>query len=583
MAFDGITVAALVAELNGTIRDGYISRIIQPERDSLLITVKTRSTSYLLHLSANASLPFAMLTEEKKTAPMTAPNFCMLLRKHLQGGQILSIEQPSLERVLRFTVRHHNEMGDEVTNTLVIELMGKHSNIILTNEEGTILDSIKRIPSSVSSVREVLPGRQYFIPNTEGKKDPLTTGKEDVKKILKSSKECADRAVLTSFTGISPVVASETVFEAGAEPRTPASELDDDTLDRIATSFEEIIDRVRTGNFDCLIYYKDQKPVEYSSVPLTIWQSSSATSVSFASVSEMLTSYFGQKEKYVRMHQKSQDLRQMISTLVSRTKKKQVIQQKQKKDTEGKDKYKLWGELITSYAYQIPQGDDHCECLNYYTGENVTIPLDPNKTPVENAQHYFAKYSKLKRTEEALAPLIIETDSLLDALLVLQINLEHAESEEELEDARKELETLGVARTRTDDKKEKIRKTHSEPYEYRSSSGLRILVGKNNIQNEELSFKTASSSDWWFHAKNMPGSHVVVLSDGREPDDRAFEEAASLAAYYSSGSNAPKVDVYYTQQKNLRKVPGAAPGFVTFQTYYSMMASTDISSVERVK
>lgn len=578
MAFDGITIANIVKELNDTIVGGKISKIAQPENDELILTVKNQKKQFRLFLSASASLPLIYLTETNKPSPMTAPNFCMLLRKHIGNGRILSIQQPGLERVIRFTVEHLNEMGDLCRKHLIVEIMGKHSNIIFCNEEDQIIDSIKHVSAHMSSVREVLPGRQYFIPTTQEKMNPLTLTEDQMITGIFGKPMSIGKALYTSITGISPLMAEEACFRAGIDGGLPTDGLSDLEKLHLAHTFLSMIEDLKQGDFHPMIVYDGRIPVEFSALALTQYQDLELKS--FDSISQVLETYYAEKNIVTKMRQKSVDLRKIVQTSLERNVKKYQLQQKQMKDTEKKEKYRIWGELINTYGYELEPGAKSMEALNYYTDEMVTIPLDPTLSPQENAKKYFDKYGKLKRTADALEELLEETHSEILHLESIAASLDIALSEDDLVQIKEELMDYGYIRRKyTGGKKVKIT---SRPFHYLSSDGYHIYVGKNNFQNEELSFKMASGNDWWFHAKGQPGSHVIVKTNGEELPDRTFEEAGRLAAYYSKGRQAPKVEIDYTQKKNLRKPNGAKPGFVVYYTNYSLLIEPDITGLQQV-
>ena len=597
MAFDGITTANLISELRQKIVGGGISRIIQPEKDELLLTIKNRKESFLLLLSANASLPLIYLTDVKKEAPMTAPNFCMLLRKHIQGGQVTAVTQPSLERVIMLEILHRDELGDLRTKKLIIELMGKYSNIIFTDEKNQIIDSIKRIPSSISSVREVLPGREYFIPETQGKSDPLSADEASFSAKMSAAGGDLVRSLYQGFTGISPSAAEEFVYEAECLYKKDASaEPDSIPFDPRSTwgcltksgrrALESVffghMERIRREEFEPNIIFMGEDPKEFGSFPYHMYAHDPYSHTDYESVSEMIRAYYGAKERSTRIRQKSADLRHVVTTALDRTNKKFAIQEKQLMSTDKRDRYRIFGEMLNTYGYSAREGAKEFTCTNYYTGEPITIPLDPTLTSSENAQRYFARYQKLKRTEEALREQIEETKSDREQLKECLTAIDLAEDEIDLADIRRELSDFGFIQKKGPVKKGARREAKSAPYAYLSSDGFTMYVGKNNYQNEELTFKIADGSDWWFHAKGAPGSHVIVKCAGRDLPDRAYEEAGALAAYYSSRRQAPKVEIDYTLRRNLRKKNGGKPGFVIYHTNYSLMAVPDISHLKRI-
>ena len=578
MAFDGITIANIVKELNDTILNGRIAKIAQPENDELLLTIKPAKGQVRLVISASASLPLIYLSRDNKPSPMTAPNFCMLLRKHIANGRIVGISQPSLERIIRFEIEHLDELGDLCRKSLIVEIMGKHSNIIFCNEKGMIIDSIKHVSAQMSSVREVLPGREYFIPDTMKKENPLDIPEENFTQELLSKPMPVSKAIYNSFTGISPVVAEEICHLAGIDSSIPASEMSADLLSHLYRQFTYFMEQVTESKFSPAIYYEGNEPKEFSSLPLTHFSNYQVKS--FDSISEVIRTYYSSRDLITRIRQKSSDLRRVVQTALERNRKKYDLQLKQLRDTKNRDKYKVYGELIHTYGYNLEDGAKELEALNYYTNEMIKIPLDPQKTPQENAKKYFDRYNKQKRTFEALSELIKETKDEIDYLESVSKSLDIARSEDDLIQIKEELIESGFIRRKQSSKKVKIT---SKPFHYISSDGFHMYVGKNNLQNEELTFHFANGGDWWFHAKKAPGSHVIVKTNGEELPDRTFEEAARLAAHYSKNSGAEKVEVDYVEKKQVKKPNGSKPGFVVYYTNYSMMIDSDISGIQEVQ
>ena len=579
MALDGIVISNLVYELNNTILNARINKIAQPEADELLLTCKGGNGSYKLAISASASLPFVYLTENNKTSPLQAPTFCMVLRKHIANGRIVKIYQPCLERIINFEIEHLNEMGDLCRKVLIIELMGKHSNIIFCNDEGTIIDSIKRVPSSVSSIREVLPGKEYVIPATQDDKyDPLSVDRDTFIDLIRAKPLSISKAIYTSFVGISPLIANEISYRTGVDGDASVASLNDDELLHLANNFCWFMDSIKEGKFSPVIIRKGQEPKEFSAFPLTMY--SDLESSFYESISSVLEKYYSEKNIYTRIRQKSVDLRKIVSTILERDQKKYSLQQKQLKDSEKKEKYKVYGELINAYGYGLPEGSKELVAPNYYDDNKmIKIPLDPTLSPGENAQKYFDKYGKLKRTTEALTTLIEETKAEIYHLESIQNSLDIALSSEDLVQIKEELMEYGFIKKHRSGKKEKVK---SKPFHYISSDGYHIYVGKNNYQNDELTFKVATGNDWWFHAKGMPGSHVIVKANNTELPDRVFEEAAMLAGYYSKGKNNDKIEIDYLQKKNVKKPNKSAPGFVVYYTNYSLTIKPDISGLTLV-
>ena len=445
MAFDGITIAAMVQELHKNLDNGRFNKIAQPESDALMITGKGANGQCRLFVSASPSLPLIYFTGKNKPSPLTAPNFCMLLRKHLGSARIGNISQPGLERVVEFELEHLNELGDPCKKYLIVELMGKYSNIIFCDENHMILDSIKHVSSHMSSVREVLPGRDYFLPQTQEKYDPFMITEEEFKAVV-CKKPCnISRAVYTTLTGISPLIAEEICYRASVDGSDAAQSLDENAATHLYHTFRRLIEQIQEGDFTPNIIYRDEEPVEYAVVPLTKY-GPEYHSETFASVSEMLETYYASKEILTRIRQKSSDLRRIVQTALERNRKKLSLQQKQMKDTAKKDKYKVYGELINTYGYGLEEGCKSFKALNYYTNEEITIPLDPALTPGENSKKYFEKYGKLKRTEEALTEQIADTESEIEHLESISNALDIARAENDLSQIKEELTEYGYIR-----------------------------------------------------------------------------------------------------------------------------------------
>lgn len=577
MAFDGTVIANLVYELNQNILNSRISKIAQPEKDELLFTLKGQNGQQRLAMSASASLPFLYLTKQNKPSPMTAPNFCMLLRKHIANGKIVKIHQPGLERIIHFEIEHFDDLGDLCRKTLTIELMGKHSNIIFCTEDGAIIDSIKHISAQVSSIREVLPGRTYFIPETTHKENPLQTSESFFLDTVLRRPESICKAIYNSYTGISPLIASEICFRSGIDADLSTSALNADEKLHLYHNFDWFLTDLKEAAFTPNILYRKKEPIEFSSFLLTEY--SDCEQATFASISEALETYYAARNIYTRIRQKSSDLRRIVHTALERNRKKYALQQKQLKDTDKREKYRIYGELLNTYGYQAQEGAKKIEALNYYTNEMITIPLDEQLSPLENAQKYFERYNKLKRTHEALTTLIEETKNEIEHLESIATALDIALLEDDLVQIKEELMEFGYIRKKRGDKKAKIK---SRPLHFVSSDGFHMYVGKNNYQNDELTFKFATGNDWWFHAKGMPGSHVIVKTESGELPDRTFEEAGKLAGFYSKGRENEKVEIDYLQKKNVKKPNKSAPGFVVYYTNYSLTIHPDISEIEQL-
>ena len=573
MALDGITVACLVHEWREKLVGGRITKIAQPEPDALLLTIKNYDT-YRLHLSASASLPLACLIPDNRPSPLTAPAFCMLLRKHLSSARILSIDQPDLERVIRIRIEHLDEMGDTRVKNLIIELMGKHSNIIFCDDSDTIIDSIKRVSQMVSSVREVLPGRSYFIPKTAEKLSLLSDPAEAITAGIRACAGDLRRAIYTTVTGVSPVIANELLHRASLDTKNDTAECSDADFASLGAEFTKLRDLIADGDFSPMCVLEDSVPAEFAALPLTVYTDyNRCEAKDFASMSELLLYYYETKEAATRIRQKSSELRRTVQTAVERVAKKLDLQEKQFADTEKKDRFRIYGELLTTYGYSAVSGSKSFTCTNYYDDQEITIPLDETLSVMDNAKRYYERYSKLKRTGEALSAHIAESREELAHLESVRDSLEYAKDEADLADIRRELTDYGYLKFHRDGSSKKApKKPASRPNHYRTAEGYDIYVGKNNYQNEELTHHLAAGNDWWFHAKGVPGSHVVLRCGDAEVPDAVFELAGSLAAFYSKRREQAKVEVDYLRKKNVKKPAGGKPGFVVYYTNYSLVA-----------
>ena len=545
MAYDAFVVSATVSELNRKVSNGTVLKVAQPERDELLITFKVNREPVRVCMSANASVPMVCIREDNALSIQDAPAFCMCLRKHVGGGRVLSVTQaPGYERIVIFTIEHLDEMGDRGIRYLICEIMGKHSNIILTKEDHTIIDSIKHVPASVSSLREILPGRKYFIPET-------------------------------SHHGYGKVMDEEIAFREGIDTRIPFSELTEVQKQKLSCAENELLTEVREERFVPNIVYDGNHPVEFSAFRLQSLMGEAYRRVEYDSMSEVIRTFYEKKNTDTRIRAKSEDIRQILRTLTERTAKKLDLQERQLEDTNKRDKYRIYGELINTYGYSLSGGEKELVCENYYDNGNlIKIPLSEHKTAAQNSRAYFEKYQKLKRTEEALSVQIEENRSILYHLESIRNSLYLCENEADLREIRTELSEAGYIKRQSGQKRVRKEERRSEPLHFVSSDGFDIFVGRNNGQNEELTFRISDKEDWWFHAKKVPGSHVIVRTGKRDLPDRTCLEAAALAAYYSKTGreeNASLIEVDYVKRKELKKVPGAPLGFVIYHTNYSIL------------
>jgi predicted ribosome quality control (RQC) complex YloA/Tae2 family protein len=590
MAYDGIVISSVISEIKESCEGGRVLKVQQPSQDIITLTIKGYKGQTKLYLSASAGLPIVYIASSLPQAPMQAPAFCMLLRKHLGNGKLIDIKQPGFDRVFDFIFEHMNEMGDLCERHLFVEIMGRQSNIILVDENGIILDSIKRIMPDLSTmaddgdkgIRIIYPGSKYEPPFAQGKINPIEEFDRVIFDTQVASKEGpVPKVIYSSLSGFSKSISQDIVYRAGIDARKGFTDLTSVEKDKLFELFDNLIQDIRNKNYHPSVVYESGNPKDYHAFMLTDGKAESD------SISEILENFYSRKEKSIDIKSKSQDIKKVLTVAIERASKKYDIQLNQLKSTEDREIYKVYGELLNAYGYELKGGEKSLTCLNYYDGKDITIPLDPDLTAQQNSQKYFAKYNKKKRTFAAMTEFVEKTKEELDYLLSAKHSLDMAESESDIAQLRRELEMAEVLKKRSNVKGE--RKTAAgKPLHFISSDGYDIYVGKNNIQNEELTFELASGRDIWFHAKQAPGSHVIVKLKADDTKlesvpDRVFEEASSLAAYYSSASDADKVEVDYTERRNLKKPPKARPGYVIYHTNYSMMARPGIGNLKQTE
>ena len=576
MSFDGSTIHELAYELNNELSGCKINKIAQPENEELLLTIKGNGKTNRLLISSNASLPLIYLTNTKKESPLSAPNFCMVLRKYLNNGTIKSISQIDFERVIKIEIEHLNELKDLSTKYLYIEIMGKHSNIIFTNSENVIIDSIKHISYAISSVREVLPGKEYFIPKQENKISPLSVTKSEFMEIL-SKPTTVSKAIYKSFTGISPFIAIGIADNANIDADYSTDALSSEMKDSLYVRFEEYISDISCNRYNPNIILENGIPKDFAPVILKSFDNI----VEFDNMSSLLESYYSERNRITNIRQRSSDIRKIVQIHIERAAKKLDIQKKQLDDTNNMDKFKLYGELLMTYGQNLPSGEKEITVNNYYTNEDVTIRLDKDLTGIENAKKFYNKYNKYKRTKDALIPQIEQTEASLEHLKAIDASIMLCENEADLKGVKDELIQYGYIKKSGKGKKKQAK---SKPLHFVTEDGYHIYVGKNNLQNDELTFNFAKGNDWWFHSKKIHGSHVIVkVKDNEELPDHIFEIAANVAAYYSSARESNKVEIDYVQKKEVKKPSGAVPGYVIYYTNYSMIATPSLDGVQIAK
>lgn len=587
MALDGITTSAIVSELKSALVGGRIDKIHQPVSDEIRMTIRgLGSGAKKVIISANSAHPRIHLTESTRENPMTAPLFCMVMRKHIAGGKIVDICQPNFERIIILRVESANEMGDITTKNLILEIMGKHSNLILTDENGKILDSIKRVTHEKSSVREVLPGKEYVFPPSQDKKNPLEAERGDFLFSLHLHEgRKLQEFIYQTYTGISPIMAGEICSRAGLDSSNSCQETTIEEGEKLYDAFDKTLAEIKSAVYQPAIYYQKENNRIVDFAVLEMTQFSGLQKKSFNSVSALLEGFYQERDNAAHIRQKAHDMRRLVMSNIERCVKKKEIQLKTRRETKGMDMWKKKGELLTANIYAVPQGVTTFKTIDYYEADmpEIEIAIDPAKTPAENAQKYFSKYNKAKRT---LAALEIQEKQNNEELVYLEsvLNaLENAKDDADLSEIRTELAESGFIRRQVQ-KKGSQKPKKSKPLHYVSSDGYDIFVGKSNLQNDELTLRMAEPTDIWMHTKDIPGSHVIIRTNGQsELPEATMEEAANLAAFYSKAKNSSMVPVDYTQRKNIKKPNGAKPGMVIYLTNRTIYITPDENRVNQMK
>jgi len=575
MALDGITISHIVHELKAKILGGRVDKIYQPERDEIIMAIRSLGDNYKLLLTANSSNPRIHFTDVQKSNPIQAPMFCMILRKHLSGGRIIEIKQPNFERIIEIYVESTSELKDMSVKKLIIEIMGKHSNIIVVDSYGVILDSIKHVSHDKSSVREVLPNKKYVYPPAQNKINPLELEKNQFfDKFAEGENLILQKLIYTSYSGISPIAASEICELANVSSDSYIRELKEDDIKKVFNSFRDVVQMIASNEFESyVIFDESDKPIEFSSFDMTLFKS--YRKLKFDTASEMLQFYYTEKDVIYRTLQKTSDLRKLIQNNIDRCLKKREMYNKTLNSLKERDMLKIKGEILTANIYSLEKGMTSFTGQNFYdeSGSEITIALDANLNPAENAQRYFKKYNKEKRTYVALQDQIKQNDIEFNYLESVFTNLSVAVDETDIEEIRNELSEEGFVKKRKASKNKNNKK--SKPIHYVSSDGFNIYVGKNNKQNDELTLKVANGNDIWFHTKDIPGSHVILKTEGQEASNISLNEAALLAAYFSKAKNSSSVPVDYVQRRNVKKPNGAKPGFVIYENHKTAYVTPD--------
>lgn len=580
MAYDGVTLYHLIREFKDHLIGGRIRKIYQPELDEVRMLVNVGNQKYHLLLSANASNPRAYITEKIKENPSAPPSFCMVLRKYLLNGTIVDIAQHQTDRLLELSISSKNEFNDTVIRKLLVEIMGRNSNLILVDEAGKILDSMKKVGTTSSRYRQILPGREYIYPPENSRLNFFDVTADSFNEALSLHlTETVEHTCIQAFLGISPAIAREIAFRSGISPGSLISELSKKQKQYLYESFDQVITAIRETAQPNIIYL-NRKMVDFATIDLHYLRADHHIEV-YASVSEMLEDYYFKRDKAIRFKTRSANLRHQLDTLLKKNTKKLKNLQADVKTSHQNEKYRLYGDLITANIHAIEKGLTTVSLVNYYDPEcqMIDIPLKVNRTPAQNAQSYYKKYNKSKTALQHLKGYIEETEDKIYYLESLLNGLVQSTELNELDEIRHEFlhsEFNKKALTKEDKKKQAL----SKPLHFLSSEGFHIFVGKNNYQNDFISTKMGKDEDCWLHVKDAPGSHVLIVANGRFITEKTVLEAGILAAWYSKSKQSSNVAVDYLEFKYLKKPSKAKPGMVIFTNQNTMYVTPTQDAVD---
>ena len=585
MPLDALCLSGLVRELNTTLTGAKIDKIYQPGRDEIIFALRSPSGNVKLLVSANPAHPRAQLTELSRENPDKPPMFCMLLRKHLTGGRILDVTQPPLERVVIIRLEALDELGDRVERKVILEAMGRHSNLILVDAEERIIDCLRRVDYEMSEKRQVLPGLLYRLPPTQEKLDPTVLDREELERRLAHAPEQAqaDQWLLDTFGGLSPLICRELAHRAGGSTDARLHLMGEEGCNQLLDELEQVVSLVREGNCAPHMIIFDGRPKDFTFFDIEQY-GSAAQLKAYDTFSALLDDFYEQRETQERVRQKGQDLIRTVTSARDRTARKIANQEKELLATLDRDRLRELGDILTSSLYALQRGMKSFRTVDFYDpeGKEIEIRLDPLLTPQQNAAKYYKEYNKAKTAEEMLTIQLEKGHKELDYLNSVLENIKLAEGERDLGEIRQELTETGYMR-RQGKAKDRNKKIRSKPMEFVSSTGMRISVGKNNTQNDELTCKQAFKSDIWFHTQKIHGSHVILWTEGGQPDLTSLNEAACLAAWFSQARESSKVPVDYTPVKYVKKPAGARPGMVVYTTYETAWVTPDAELAKKLR
>ncbi len=577
MPMDGLTLQFVARELNARLTKGRIDKVAQPEKDELVLTIRSQGENHKLLLCASPNNARAHLTTQSLSNPMEPPMFCMLMRKHLLGGHVLSIHQIGGDRVLHVEIENTDELGVLTTRTLILEIMGRHSNLIAVDMQGKIIDSIRHVGHDMSRVREVLPGLAYEPPPAQDKLDPTAFSKEEAKEKLSACSGRLDKALASVFRGLSSVAAQEIAYRLTGSDKALMEDADLDTLNQRLFDFMNLITSLTPP-----VLQTDQDGTIIDVFPFSYLSRDTLLQTASGSISQALDAFFSTRDLKERIAQKSASLNRLLKTHIERCEKKLALQMQELENSARMEEYRILGDLINANLFRLRKGQESARLQNYYDPEGgfLDITLDRQLTPAQNAQRYFKRYQKARAAKETAAAqkekTLVELAFLEGALDDLQKCVE----ESELSEIRLELQKAGYVRA-SHSRKPQRKLPESQPFRYESRDGIEILVGKNSLQNDRIT-SSAQGEETWLHAKNMPGSHVIIRKEGDIPENTLLE-AAQLAAYYSRGRQSAGVPIDYTHRKYVKKPGGSPAGFVIYTNQRTLYITVSESDIKRIK
>ena len=585
MPLDALCLSGVVAELKPILTGAKIDKVHQPGRDEIILALRLGRGNGRLLLSASPNHPRLQMTELSRENPDAPPMFCMLLRKHLMGGRILSVEQPHLERIVELRLEVLDELGDRKERRLILEAMGRRANLVLVDDQGRIVDCLRRVDGDMSARRQLLPGLFYRLPPAMDKADPTALdGAEWLRQVEQAPGESrVDHWLLDTFGGWSPLVCREIAFRAGGRVDVTFDELGPQGRVRVAEAAEMLLNSVKENSFMPTVISIEKRPKDFTFFPAEQYEEAGACAA-YPTFSALMDRFYEQRENQERIRQKGQDLIRSVTNARDRTARKIANQQRELDATQDRERLRQFGDIITSNLHTMERGMATLRALDFYDpeGAEVDIKLDPLLTPQQNAAKYYKEYNKAKTAEEMLTIQLEKGRRELDYLNSVLENITLAEGERDLQEIRQELADTGYLRRQIKGK-DKGRRLSPKPMEFRSTAGLRISVGKNNVQNDLLTCKQAFKSDIWFHTQKIHGSHVILWTGGAQPDLQSLNEAACLAAWFSQGRESGKVPVDYTPVKYVKKPAGARPGMVVYTTYETAWVTPDEGLVKRLR